>query len=171
MSINIEHYPNKNFSIFPFTPVFSVDLNKSVKEKLNEGEQLTNATALKILKQIKWKSDIFSFLTKPIVAIALSAGVFGVGLAISAAGAAGLAIPVVGIALVAAGLFVSVLGIAMVGHFIENSLNGLLSRLSQAYRDQSQRASEYIGTLETADHEMRFVLPEAHDYQVRVVLA
>ena len=56
MTLHIECYLGKRFAIFSFTPVFSVDLNTSVKEKLNDGEQLTNATALKILEQIKFNS-------------------------------------------------------------------------------------------------------------------
>ena len=148
MALNIEHYPGRKFSMFSFTPEFSVDLNKSVKDKLNEGEQLTNATALKILKQIKLKSDIISFLTKSIVAISFSAGVV----------VAGFCIPAAGTALFVAGIFVRALGGGMLGYSIENSFNGFLSQLSQAYRDQSQRAGEYIRTLEIADHEMRFIL-------------
>ena len=152
MAFNIEHYPNRRFDIFPFTPTVSVDLNKSVKKKLSDGEQLTNATALNILKQIKWESDILSFLTKPIVAIVLSNGVLG----------AGLCIPAAGIVLWLARIFVSVLGGGMLGFSIENSfrclgkslcIKGLFPQLSQAYSDQSQRANEYIRTLEGTDHE------------------
>lgn len=147
MVLNIEHYPGKRFRMFSCAPEFSVDLNNSVKEKLKTGEQLTNATALKILKQIKWKSDILSFLTIPIVAISLSAGVL----------VAGFCIPAFNTALFVAHIFVRVLGGMMLGFSIENSCKGFLPELSQAYSDQSQRAREYIRTLE-ANQEMQIVL-------------
>lgn len=146
MSLKIEHYPNKSFAIFSFTPEFDVNLSKSVRENLSENEQLTNATALKILKEIKLKSDVLSFLTKSIVAFPLSAGIL----------IAGLSFPVIGTVSLIAGIFLGALGGGMFGYCIENSL--FLSLMSKAYSDQSERAGEYIKTLETTDHEMQFEL-------------
>jgi len=149
MAINVECYPNRNFQWLFFTPMFNVDINQAVKDKLRPGEQLTNATALRIFKQIKWKSDMLSLLTKPIVSISLSCIVL----------LAGFFIPASGIALYAARVFVSTVGGSMVGYSFENGFNGFLPLLSRAYRDQSQRASEYIRIIENAaGHEKRFVL-------------
>lgn len=86
-------------------------------------------------------------MTKPIVVFSLSVGVLIAGLYMSAAGTA----------LSVAGVFVSMLGGVMFGFSLEHSFNGFLSKLSQAYSDQSQRASEHIRALEASDDEMMFV--------------
>ena len=146
MTLNIDHYPNKSFKILPCTPDFTIDINQSVKERLKEGELLTNATALKIFKQIKLKSDILSFLTKAIVLIPLSTAIM----------IAGFCIPPAGIALLAARVFVAALGGCIVGFSIENYFNNFLPRLSQAYSDQSERAAEYIQKLKSSNQEFVF---------------
>lgn len=149
MNLNIDHYPNKNFKVFSFTPVFTIDLNQSVKERLKAGEVLTNATAIKIFKQIKLQSDILSFLTKPIVLISLGASIF----------LAGLLIPATGLALGAARVLVCALGGGILGFSIENYfLSSFLSQISEAYADQSKRAAEYIKKLEASNQEFVFAL-------------
>lgn len=147
MSLNVDHYPNKFFNLsifFVFNHIFKVDLNQSVKEKLGS-QQLTNALALKIFKQIKLKSDVLSFLTKPIVFIPLSVAVF----------AAGFVLPQTGIALAAIGIMLCTLGGGMLGISIRDNF---LSQLSQAYSDQSKRAAEYIKNLESSNQEFVFKL-------------
>lgn len=146
--INIDHYPARRFILCGCTPIFSVDLNQAVKEKLKNGEQLTNATALRILKEIKWKSDIRSFLTKPIVAISVSLGVL----------IAGLCIPTAITVLTVTSMLLQILGAGMLGYSLENYWNDFLPDLSRAYSALSQKASEHITVLEAASQEMQFVL-------------
>lgn len=145
MSLRIDHYPNQLFAInFPFglNYTFKVDLNQSFKDKLGS-EQLTKALALKIFKQIKLKSDILSFLTKPIVFIPLSVAAF----------AAGSTLPNAGIALIATRLIVCLLGYGMLRMSLEVNF---FSLLSQTYSNQSKRAAEYIKNLESSNHELAF---------------
>lgn len=146
MSLNIEHYPNRPFKVF--THGFMIDLNQSVKEKLGAGQKLTNALALKIFNEIKLKSDILSFLTKPIVFIPLSVAVF----------TAGFLLPETGIALVAIGIMICALGGAMLSISRAERSNGFLSNLSQAYSDQSKRAAEYIQEVRSSQQELVFTL-------------
>ncbi len=150
MSLNIEHYPNKSFQVsflfFPL-PKFTIDLNQSVKEKLGENQELTNSLALKIFKEIKLKSDILSFLTKPIVLIPLSFAVL----------AASFALPATGIvALKVIGLIAWALGCCILGFAIREP--DYLSQLSRAHSDQSKRAAEYIQNLESSNHEFVFTV-------------
>ena len=58
MDLIIEEYPYASFAFISGLKPITIDLTQSVKEKLKKGERLTNETALKIFKQIKWKSDI-----------------------------------------------------------------------------------------------------------------
>ena len=150
MAININHYPGREFYLIEgLTPAFAVDLNQSVKEKLKEGERLTNETALKIFKKIKWKSDVLSFLSKPVVLI--SAAVTLSAIAFSSPVATGLALKII------RSVFFAFTG-AFFGYSIWSSLNGSLSQISQAYKEQSERANKHIKTIEAADHELEFNL-------------
>jgi hypothetical protein len=144
MSFNIQNYPNQRFSLFSFSPIFHVNLSMSVRKKLNIGEQLTNATALKILKQIRWESDIASFLTKPIVCVSLSTGLIFASMYIS----------MTGVISFVANIFLG----GLFGYCVENSINGFLPAISQAYADQSRLASRHINNLAAATDEMTFTL-------------
>lgn len=151
MRLNIDYYPNKQFQFSCFSiPVynFKIDLNQAVKEKLNRGQELTNALALKIFKQIKLKSDVLSFLTKPIVFIPLAAALL----------ATDFFLPKTGIVLVAVGVMIRALGGFMLGISISDSFDNFLYPLSQAYSDQSRRAAEYIQNLESSNQEIVFTL-------------
>lgn len=151
MHLNIDHYPDRTFKILPCTPFLNIDLNESVKKKLKEGEVLTNATALKILKQIKLKSDVLSFLTKPIVLISLSTVIMIAGsfIPVAVAGAAA-------VVLIAAQVLVVALGASIFGYTVENYFNDFLPQISEAYRDQSQRAADYIQRINSSNQEFVF---------------
>ena len=153
MTLAIEHYPEVLFSFPVLGCSFNVDLNESVQSKLKPGEQLTNATALKILKRIKVESDILSFLTKPIVAFPLSIGVAALGLGLTA---------VAGVVACIASLFFCILGGSMLGFYIKNSFNGSLPRVSEAYGAQSRLASEYIEAIKAAEGEITFTGLRGH---------
>jgi len=149
--MNIDNYPNSYIYKFPLISFFTIDLNQSVKEKLKPGEVLTNATALKIFKQIKLKSDVLSFLTKPIVLIPLSASILVTGFFIPVPGSAVIATAI------AVGVFVlSLLSSFVLGYSIQN--RGNLSKLSQEYKDQSRRAAEYIRAIKASNQEIVFSL-------------
>lgn len=149
MNLHIEHYPAVGF-VGPITSIpWFIDIHEAVKGKLKEGEQLINATALKIFKQIKWKSDVYGFLTKPVVLISLSAAILTIGVAIRSVTERGPAY--------VAGVIVSALGAGLLGFVVQNTYNGFFSKLSEAYRDQSNKAKEYIGQIEAAkDQPMTF---------------
>ena len=147
-TLDIKNVPGTRFGL-PFGCSFNVGVKESVQSKLKPGEQLTNATALKILKRIKLESDIKSFLTKPIVAIPLSIGVLALGLGLTA---------VAGVVAFVAGLFFAGLGGGMLGFCAENSLNGFLPNLSKAYRIQSIQASKYIRQIDAAEGEINFIV-------------
>lgn len=146
MRLNIEQYPNKTFLLSSLTPAFNINIQNAVKGKLQLNEQLTNATALKIFKQIKWESDVLSFLAKPIVLIPLSVAICATSFLLQPT-----ALP-----LIILKVFISTLSGGLVGYSLENSYNGFLSKLSLAYSEQSSRANEYIRTLENHEGEMEF---------------
>lgn len=148
MDLNVTHYPNKTFALFSWTPSFCVDINRSVRAKLRTGEQLTHEKALEIFKQIKWESDALSFLAKSIVLIPLSLAII----------TAGFLIPPFSLDLLVIGALVCGLGGGILGFSIENTWNGFLPELSQAYSEQRQRASEYIQMLEVSTQEVTLVL-------------
>jgi len=134
---------------------FTIDLNQTVREK-SRGEVLTNESALKIFKQIKLKSDILSFLTKPVVFFPL---VFAVAPALTAISCS---LPVIhgamAIVRVAAIIISFVVGAFGVGLFWAHIFKSAsLSELSQAYNDQSIKASQYIMQIETAKKPLQFI--------------
>jgi hypothetical protein len=149
--LSIEHYPNKSFGVrfYPRIFSFTIDLNQSVRNKLKAGEVLTNELAVKIFNQIKWKSDVLSFLTKPVVFIPSAVAVT----------VAGFAIPMTGVALTVTSLALCSLGGFMGGlSYMELCSNKILSELSQAYSEQSTRAAEYIKKLENSNIDLKIVL-------------
>ena len=149
MNLQISSNPNKDFYLFSIfsTPYgfFNVNLRRSVEAK-TKGEALTNATALNIFKQIKWKSDVLSFLTKPVVCISLSAGLL-VG---------SLFLPSISLSLLKILPYICGIAGGLLGYSIENSIKGFLPAVSQAYREQSEEAAKCIAILEQADHDMTF---------------
>lgn len=147
MNLNIAHYPNLTFTgnILFFPLRLKIDLNESFKEKLGNS-QATNALALKILKQIKLKSDVVSFLTKPVVFIPLSVVVT----------IAGIVIPPTGIILTAISIILCLVGGTMLSISIRSSYDNYLSLVSQAYSDQSQRAATYIQQIESSNQQLTF---------------
>jgi hypothetical protein len=71
---------------------------------------------------------------------------------------AGLSIPVIGPALLVARVVICALAGGLLGYSLQNSCNSFLPQLNQAYSDQSQKAAEYINTIETAKEEITFKL-------------
>lgn len=118
---------------------FTVSMHDSVQRRLNQGEVLTNARAVEILKQVKLKSDVMWFITKPIVVIPFSIALLIGSFCIPATTIVALAILNILLCGVAGGL---------VGFTIQNTWNNMLPQLSQAYSDQSQEASALIVQLE-----------------------
>lgn len=143
MDLNIEHYPNNrtyfinflNKSIFEF----KIDIQESVKGKLKEGEQLTNETALTIFKQIKRKADVLSFLTKPVVALSLTTIMFAIS--------SGTPAPKQALASIAKSIADAITAI-LFGLTIKLSIDGFMTQISQAYKDQSNKVKEYIAQVE-----------------------
>lgn len=145
MNLNLAHLPVKHISLYFFCiPVFDfkMDLDQAVKEKLNNGQKLTNDLAIKIFKEIKLKSDVLSFLTKSVVFITLSATVSIIG----------FLLPLTGIVLGILKVTLCLLGGYLVG-MVMKLPNNFLSQVSQAYSEQSKQAAEYILQLESSKQE------------------
>jgi len=157
MSLRIEHHPNKSFEPFCFREIslsyrFKIDLNQAVREK-SRGEALTNDSALKILKQIKLKSDILSFLTKPVVFFP----------SLFALTTATLCLPVipgaVGTVVVAAKVISYVVSFFGVGYMMAEIFETpFFSKISNAYNKQSSAAATYIALIELAQEPVAFFL-------------
>jgi len=142
---------------WPSSCSFRIDFNQEVREKL-KGEELTNALALKIFKQVKLKSDILSFLTKPIVCISLLVAMTAIGVCLPIFLPATPAMVVIALgitgcllAIVLGGIGADVLVRDVLANLIsdDDKDRSLLTQLSQAYRDQSEQAAHYISQLET----------------------
>jgi hypothetical protein len=146
MTINFEHSPYQTFQLLPCLPEVTIDMSRSVQNKLKPGEQLTNATALRILRQIKRESDVLSFFTRPIVLISLS--IVGVLTATTLF----LMNPILRVA----GAIALVAACGVAGYTIENTFNGFLPKVSRAYSEQSRLAAEHIRTIENSTHELSF---------------
>lgn len=115
-------------------------MQNSILEYTQDDGNLTKVVASNIFKKIKWKSDVLSLLTKPIVFISLSIATIVVSPHI------------VGLSLLA-GKVMGLLGSVWLWFSIENSFNGCLPALSQAYRNQSRQASKCISQLESISSE------------------
>lgn len=146
MKLHIESYPNLPFRLktLCYTRDFTIDVSQAVKKKLGEKQEVIHSLALKILKAIKWKSDILAFLTKPIIFIPLSFVTV----------AAGWFFSVKGLIVRIIGMIVSFIGGTMLG--ISFSKDFLSSKISKAYRDQSERLSEYIEYVKNSKENVHF---------------
>src|SRR5579885_3158642 len=102
------------FQLLPCLPIFALDLHQSIKDRLGEGESLTHDVALRILKQIKWESDVKAFFSKPIVVLPIGILI----LAIS------LLIPHLTVALTVLRMILGGIGGGIIGYTIENTLCG-----------------------------------------------
>lgn len=145
--MNFIPHPNGSFDLSCFgisLHRFQININQSFREKL-ENNKPTQALTLKILKQIKLKSDILSFLTKPVVFISLSVAVMTTG----------FVLPATGIVLVAIRTMSVVLGSRILDFFMRSNNDNFLSRVSEAYGKQSQQAATYITVLESCHDEFR----------------
>lgn len=122
--------------------VFSIskDMNALVKEKANaESEhELTNAVALKALKEIKWQADVAAFFTRPIVAIPLA------GLLLMAS----LFIPATTVPLAILGGVVASIASVIFGATLGITINGVLPLISETFAERSRLANRYIQELE-----------------------
>lgn len=144
-TITIQSHSSIMFQIRPFSP-FRLDLAQAVRDK-QHSETLTNAVAIRILKEIRIKSQIMSFLTKPVVLIPV-----GILLVAGALTASFLIPPSTSLVLnIASIIFCALLsGVAggFLGFSIENTFTGFLPQLSEAYNDQARHASHYIAQLQ-----------------------
>lgn len=121
-----------------FIPEFSVGIRSSLEKKLGERVEVTNQEALKILKEIRWKSAFMYEITQPIFLMSFSI----------AALCGSLLIPPVGLALYALRVTLAAISGFFVGFSMQNSLNGELPKISNAYREQFKDAIRTIKILQ-----------------------
>lgn len=136
----------KTYRLAWFTPPFKVSIFHSVSE---QSTGFNRETALKIFQEIKVKSDILCIISKPITVISFGAAVLIGGALLALSGI---------VALVAAGIFIAVVGAGILGYGIYNTCNGLLTELSEAYANQSQKAQELIDCAEKPTNILFFVI-------------
>lgn len=146
MNINSVTIPNEVITAFSINFFGKNILNVSINlgesfQKRADLNTLTTETAIKILKNIKLKSDILSCLTKPVVLIPLSLTVMTVGFIFSAFSVNSFALSFLGI------LF-SAVGGGMTGLSLKFTFTDLLPLVSKAYRKQCQLAEQLIKELE-----------------------
>lgn len=144
MALTIEHYPNARLQIGG--RLLTIDLHEAFQKKL-AGEQLTNAKAIIILKEIKWRSDVLSFFTKPVVLIP-----FSIIVLISS-----FLCPLSHIAFIILGILLASIGGGLLGGSVYFTYNKILPKISEAYSQLSTRASEYVRQIEVANRPMNFV--------------
>ncbi|MEM1283110.1 MAG: hypothetical protein AAGG81_06105 [Chlamydiota bacterium] len=135
MSIEIKHRPCTRYN-HPFFKI-NINLNESVKSYLDKGEKLTNKKSIEILKSIKWKSSLKSFLTKPIVIIPMGIAISAVGIAL-----AGAFPPIFPLA-----LLVATVGGAILGTSVGAYWKGDLQEISKAFSQESKYAEELLEKL------------------------
>lgn len=122
---------------------FEINAKNSIKKRLPHAEFVTNEQALKVLKYIKIKSDVMSFLTKPIVFISLGALVLVTGAYCAALSTHCFALGILGVPLAS-------IGGGLIGFGFENGiLRKWLVELSKAYANQSKIAADLIAQITT----------------------
>ncbi len=149
MSLRIENYPNSRFNLLPCCKETRVSLSQSFRAHISNDDKLTKETALPILKQIVWESEVCSFFTRAIVLIPI--GVVTTLL--------GYSIPAISITLLAIRMIVSFAGGFIIGYAVENHFNGFLQQLREAHMNLASRGKAYIERLETAEGEVEITLP------------
>lgn len=129
---------------------FRISLVDTLNRKVNVAE-LTNLTALKVLKEIRFESSLLSLALSPVAIIILSASVpcilFG-------------AIVITGVetALITLALLVAAVAFTLtIAHILDNTIgNDDLHKMSRAYENQAREAKDYVATLERQVTELTF---------------
>lgn len=141
---------------------FRVSLVDSIRARVTRAEDMTNITALKILKEIAFQSSLLSLALSPtaIVLLGLTAPVIMLStLVFSSFTSALLALSAI-VTVVAAGLFIT--------HILDETVGSQdLSKLSRSYDTQAREAKEYIRTIESRVEETGFTLKykaSSHSY-------
>jgi hypothetical protein len=132
----INNYPNFEIELYPIT--IRISLIDSIKNGLKEDESLTNAVAIRILKQIKREADILFLMAKPFTLISLSVTLLTLGLKTH--------ITLIKITLIALSA-----AIFTFTAFISAKDDDLF-QLSKAYKQLSLQASEHFNALEINPH-------------------
>ena len=130
-------YPNVQFKFFNHS--IEVNLRKSIEDKVKENEDLTDLTALRILKEIQKESYILSLLTNPLITTPLSLMTTVVALSTSSEET---------LLMLTGKIAVGMLGGAMTGLSVQLTLNN--HSISQAYLEQSKLAGKYIEQIENS---------------------
>lgn len=156
--IEIEHNHAVEYSLSMFgceTRGDTVDLNATIQEQLPQDEILTRDLALSILKNIKLKSDVISFFTKPALLITLAVVTSALIISATLVGVIALAkLPVLTTGMIVATValrcfsaIICALSGYMISAFISNREQ--FSTISTLYAQQSARAAGYIARIES----------------------
>lgn len=137
MALEIPHHPNLNIQLLCF-PEIHVDLHRSFKNALSPGDRLTHEKAVSILKTIKWKSALFSFLAKPVCLIAAAGTVVILGMMLA---------PII-IGIIAIAALILSLSIPVIRNGISELLTESLPQLSKALADENAKANELLKQLQ-----------------------
>lgn len=140
---------NDDFLLFPGLPVFSVDLNSCIRErlKLKDGDQEINRdVAIKVLKSIETRAKIKSFLFKKTTVIILGLLIIGGGVALGVA--AGIVPVAFKIALNIASFIFGLSGLFMTSY----GLSYCNPELSKAYKDEAVAARDCIQEFKDDDN-------------------
>jgi len=108
------------------------------------GEELTNDTAIRILRQIQRESELLSFATKPAVLLSISLSLSIISLAM---------LPASGTAFLVADLFCTIFGIGMLGPAILLCCGYPkdLANLSHLYAEYSKKVQEHLDFIDSHD--------------------
>lgn len=149
--INVNEHILGNFHLFPGCKSHFVDLQNSIRNKLelnNESHEIPKDLAIKTLKSIERTSKFTSFITKPVVVILTGTILFGAAIGLALATNAALGTLALVITLTALSIIFGGIGGGLIGFGIQNSCNEFLPKLSRAYYEQAKEARRLIDELE-----------------------
>lgn len=122
----------------PFLSVY-IGLKRSVRSQLKPKEMLTDDVALRLLKNVKWQSDLKAFFSKPIVVLTMGISLLALSIAIPHAAP---------FYLVFLRCFIACLSGCVLVYLFYEMQSRFLSMISEGYKTQSLLASQAIQQLE-----------------------
>lgn len=139
------------FDLFGFQ--WEVGFTEAIKKRTDGLKRLTNDVAMKLFKEIKWQSHLLVFLSDGILLTGVSLVLISLGACISPIQKTALATQLLMIVRVLS----FTLGGWIGGFAIENSFNGFLPPLKQAYYEQYLKATEYLDQIRAENSQGRQV--------------
>lgn len=161
--VELDKHPLGPYQLYPGLPFFTIDLNECIRKrlKLPPGQHtIKKVKALKILKSIKRKAEIQSFLFKTPVVLLNGVACTGIASLVLRIGIVALAVNALALGLIAniVGTGLALFAGAVFGYTLVSFLTARLPALSNGFKHEALDAAEKIQELENEDDDAVLII-------------